>query len=263
MLKQSSIQKRLDHRSKGFLQDPFFVVPRSASLNRKAPGRSKSVGRTIANQRENVETRNNGAASIDLRLGTWFLVSRQTHIPVLEIEELSALELKLDRAIKEMQIEDRAKELRTRLLPNVRDSQIAHSHHVRFGEDFILHPRSFVLGVTLEWLRIPSNLAGYVTGRSSWGRRGLVIATATGVHPGFTGCLTLELSNLGDLPISIRPGMTIGQLFLHRALGKGGDKSIGRTSFACKRRPNLGHPKPDDIARVLSGAPPISTQTRE
>ncbi len=106
---------------------------------------------------------------------------------------------------------------------------------MRFGEDFILHPRSFVLGVTLEWLRMPSNFAGYVIGKSSWGRRGLIIATATGVHPGFTGCLTLELSNIGDLPIAIRPGMTIAQLFVHSAIGIRGDKSIDKTAFACKR----------------------------
>jgi dCTP deaminase len=45
--------------------------------------------------------------------------------------------------------------------------------------------------VTLEWIRLPKNLAAYVTGKSSWGRRGLIPATATGVHPGFKGCLTL------------------------------------------------------------------------
>src|SRR6185503_2887884 len=140
------------------------------------------------------------------------------------------------------------------IIAETRDEKLARRYHVRFGEDFILHPRSFVLGVTLEWLRLPSNLGGYVTGRSSWGRRGLVIATATGVHPGFTGCLTLELANLGDIPIAIRPGMTIGQLFVHTVEADTDDNSVDQSSFTCKRAPRLGHPQSDKVARKLSRA---------
>jgi dCTP deaminase len=147
-------------------------------------------------------------------------------------------------------------DLEAALLPKVRDTQIAQSVHVRFGQDFILHPRSFVLGVTLEWFRLPSDLGGYVTGRSSWGRRGLVIATATGIHPGFTGCLTLELANLGDLPIAIRPGMRIGQLFLHDIHRAEMTTAVDQSSFACKRRPRLGHPQPDEIAALLADVEP-------
>lgn len=242
MLKQSALRDRLNPKRKGFGNDPFIVVPCPPQLSaRTAPPHLGEYELT-------------GAASIDLRLGTWFLVSRQTHVAVLEIEKLSALELRLEKAALALKLTDQLKELKKRLLPRTTDSQIAQRHHVRFGEDFILHPRSFVLGVTLEWLRMPSNLAGYVIGKSSWGRRGLIIATATGVHPGFTGCLTLELSNIGDLPIAIRPGMTIAQLFVHTAIGKRGDKSIDKTAFACKRRPNLGRPKPDRIAELLAGA---------
>lgn len=91
----------------------------------------------------------------------------------------------------------------------------------------------------------------YLTGRSSWGRRGLTIATATGVHPGFTGCLTLELANLGDIPIAIRPGMTIGQLFLHNVECDASDLSVDQSGFVCKRAPRLGHPKIDHIAKAL------------
>lgn len=52
-------------------------------------------------------------------------------------------------------------------------------------------------------------------GRSSWGREGLVIATATGVHPGYSGILTLELTNLGEIPLRLYPGIAIAQLFVH------------------------------------------------
>jgi dCTP deaminase len=125
-------------------------------------------------------------------------------------------------------------------------------HHVRFGDDFVLHPRSFALASTIEWLRIPTDLAGYVTGRSSLGRRGLIIATAVGVHPGFTGCLTLELSNLGDVPIIIRPGMTVAQLFLHAVEGATESESVDRSAFYCKRRPVLGELVQDDVALAIA-----------
>jgi dCTP deaminase len=54
-----------------------------------------------------------------------------------------------------------------------------------------------------------------VTGKSNIGRRGLVIETAPGVHPHFNGCLTLEMANLGEIPLEISPGMKICQLFVH------------------------------------------------
>ena len=64
----------------------------------------------------------------------------------------------------------------------------------------------------------------YVIGRSTLGRIGLVVATAIGIHPGFQGCLTLELANIGEVPIKMRPGMRIAQLFLHAADGSKVDK---------------------------------------
>src|SRR3954467_386484 len=60
---------------------------------------------------------------------------------------------------------------------------------VPFGKRFYLHPGKFALGMTLEWLRMPKCLTGSVVGKSSWGRRGLVIETAPCVHPGYLGCL--------------------------------------------------------------------------
>jgi dCTP deaminase len=117
-------------------------------------------------------------------------------------------------------------------------------HFVAFGEKFVLHPGSFVLGVTLEWLRLPPALSGYVTGKSSLGRHGLVIETAAGIHPNFSGCLTLELANVGEVPIEISPGMQICQIFLHR-LKKAGPAETGAMSG--QRKPSLPTPKVDPV----------------
>jgi dCTP deaminase len=88
-------------------------------------------------------------------------------------------------------------------------------YHVDLGDEFVLHPGQFILGLTLEWIYLPKKLGCYVIGRSSWGRQGLIIATATGVHPGFKGNLVLELFNAGEIPIHLHPGVKIAQLFIH------------------------------------------------
>ena len=85
------------------------------------------------------------------------------------------------------------------------------------GEPFVLHPGEFVLGQTLEWVRIPDDLVARLEGKSSLGRLGLVIHSTAGfVDPGFEGNLTLELSNLANLPITIYHGMPIGQISFMR-----------------------------------------------
>jgi len=78
---------------------------------------------------------------------------------------------------------------------------------------FFLHPGEFVLASTLEYFKLPDDLAGRIEGRSSWGRQGLLVhATAGFVDPGFAGVLTFELSNAGRLPIKLTPGSRIGQI---------------------------------------------------
>jgi len=167
-----------------------------------------------------------GGASIDLRLGTWFVSPRPRTTALLDIFKQSA--------------------------PAYVEEQLTKTSYVPFGSSFILHPRSFVLAVTLEWLRLPKTLAGYVVGKSSWGRRGLIIATATGVHPSFTGCLTLELANVGEIPIAVYPGMAIGQIFLHRV--EAPSEKTDQSQFVGFGRPVLGRLEPDEIARLLKGA---------
>lgn len=95
--------------------------------------------------------------------------------------------------------------------------------YVPFGSHLVIHPHQFVLAQTLEYIRLPSDLMAYVVGRSTWGRLGLIVATAVGIHPGFAGSLTLELRNLGETPLTLHPGQTIGQLFFHQVVGGDGN----------------------------------------
>jgi dCTP deaminase len=87
--------------------------------------------------------------------------------------------------------------------------------YVPLGDAVTIHPHQLILALTLEYIRLPSDLMAYVVGRSSFGRLGLIIATAIGVHPYFFGPLTLELRNLGEVPVRLYPGQTIAQLFFH------------------------------------------------
>jgi dCTP deaminase len=164
-----------------------------------------------------------GSASIDLRLGTWFISTRLSRHSLMDVYKN----------------EDDC--------PT--EANITEKHYVPFGRKFILHPRSFVLAATLEWIRVPPRYAGYVTGKSSWGRRGLVIETAPGVHPGFTGCLTLELANVGEIPIALMPGTRICQLFLHKI--ESVDFRIDQSAFNLRRQPRLGNVKLDEFAKRL------------
>lgn len=103
---------------------------------------------------------------------------------------------------------------------------------------FILHPGEFVLGSTLEVVRLGDDIVARLEGKSSLGRLGLLIHSTAGfVDPGFEGHLTLELSNVATLPIAIYPGMKIGQLSFYELTtsaenpygsGKAGSKYQGQ-----------------------------------
>jgi dCTP deaminase len=81
------------------------------------------------------------------------------------------------------------------------------------GEAFMLHPGEFALGSTLERVAVPNDLVARVEGKSSLGRLGLVIHSTAGfIDAGFDGHVTLELANLANLPITLYPGMKIGQI---------------------------------------------------
>ena len=98
---------------------------------------------------------------------------------------------------------------------DVREEQEDLTELVEITEDraFILHPGEFVLGSTLERIRLPDDLVARLDGKSSLGRLGLLIHSTAGfVDPGWNGHVTLELSNVANLPVTIYPGMKIGQI---------------------------------------------------
>ncbi len=84
---------------------------------------------------------------------------------------------------------------------------------VGMDEPMFLHPHEFVLGSTVERVRIPNDIVGRLEGRSSLGRLGVVIHSTAGfIDASFEGHVTLEISNLANLPIALYPGMRIGQI---------------------------------------------------
>jgi dCTP deaminase len=120
-------------------------------------------------------------SSIDLRVGNQFRVFANSRYPYIDVKQ---------------PMEDL-----TELVSTVGE------------EPFILHPGEFVLGTTVERVEIPSDLVARIEGKSSLGRLGLLIHSTAGfVDPGFKGHLTLELSNVANLPITLYPGMKIGQI---------------------------------------------------
>jgi dCTP deaminase len=161
-----------------------------------------------------------GEASVNLRLGRWFVTMRlSSETAVSTIYEADSNASKLSK-----------------------------QYFVPFGGNFVLHPNRFVLASTLEWIRLPSTYAAFVVGKSSLGRRGIIIETAAGVHPGFSGCLTLEIANVGEIPVKLVAGMMIGQLFVQ---GVEGDASSTQSSLAGQRKPRLGQIREDPILKKL------------
>ena len=108
------------------------------------------------------------------------------------------------------------------------------------GDAFILHPGEFVLGSTLERVAIPDDLVGRIEGKSSLGRLGLLIHTTAGfVDAGWDGHLTLELSNVANLPITLYPGMKIGQISFIQ-MTTPADVPYGSSSIGSKYRGQRG-----------------------
>ncbi|HPU77753.1 MAG: dCTP deaminase [Synergistaceae bacterium] len=128
-----------------------------------------------------------GRASLDVRLGLEFVLFRRGYIPSLDAgRSRHPIADYYDRA------------------------------RLEYGDVFVLHPGQFALSSTLEFFKLPSDVMAYVIGRSSWGRLGLVIATATFVDPNFRGSITLELVNEGEVPLVLYPGTRVAQLVFHR-----------------------------------------------
>lgn len=102
------------------------------------------------------------------------------------------------------------------------------------AEPFILHPGEFVLGSTFEQVRLPEDVAARLEGKSSLGRLGLLTHSTAGfIDPGFSGHVTLELSNVATLPIKLWPGMKIGQLCFFR-LSSAAEHPYGSSIYASR-----------------------------
>jgi dCTP deaminase len=181
----------------------------------------------ILNWKEQVKR---GSASVDLRLSCSFTIPKRSQLTNFD----PLLESKYKRkSVKAVNGNGRK--------PRSRQNDL----YVGIGDYLVLHPRQFVLGNTLEWIHLPCNYAAYVVGRSSWGREGLVIATATGVHPGYSGVLTLELTNLGEIPLKLYPGITIAQLFIHKVNTR--EKGVwDRSVFLGSTKAESGNPISDE-----------------
>ncbi|MBM3655903.1 MAG: dCTP deaminase [Actinobacteria bacterium] len=99
--------------------------------------------------------------------------------------------------------------------PSLEQSELTREVAVAPDDFFILHPGEFVLASTYEVITLPNDIAGRLEGKSSLGRLGLLTHSTAGfIDPGFTGHITLELSNVANLPVKLYPGMKIGQLCL-------------------------------------------------
>ena len=101
--------------------------------------------------------------------------------------------------------------------PAIEQAELTRLIDVPTDEAFVLHPGEFALASTYEVVSLPDDIAGRLEGKSSLGRLGLLTHSTAGfIDPGFSGHVTLELSNVATLPIKLWPGMKIGQLCLFR-----------------------------------------------
>lgn len=132
-------------------------------------------------------------ASVNVRLGNEFIIMKKQSFPLLDISDKDNILENIDRYQERIRID--------------------------YHKSFILHPNQLIIGCTLEYVSLPSTLMCYVIGKSSWGRMGLIIATATKVDPGFKGCITLEIINEGEVPVTLYPGIPIAQLVFHKTSG--------------------------------------------
>ena len=140
--------------------------------------------RIVVTSPRNDHMSNIHASSMDLRLGKYFKIYEHTKAPVLD-------------PIKSETFKDL-----TRLI-EITDP----------GDPFIVHPGDFVLGVTIEKIKLPDNIVARVEGRSSLGRLGIIVHSTAGfIDAGFEGTITLEITNINRIPIALYPGMRVCQL---------------------------------------------------
>ena len=174
------------------------------------------------------------ADSVDLRLGTHFLLPRTTQ--------------------------------QTYLCPYSKSSNAFHtSVYVPLGKYLVVPAHQTVLGSTLEFIKLPYNLCGQILTKSSVARTFIVIETAPWIHPEYRGCLTLEIANVSNTPVLLYPGRAIAQLVLLRVLKAKPRRKLESTYFGpiYPEAPKFRDPKEDlkeiGISKVwvIEGPKPI------
>lgn len=168
-----------------------------------------------------------GDASVDVRLGNQFIVFRAHRFGVFEPFGVTASN---PRRIQERQV-------------------------MRFGGKFVLHPGTLILGCTFEYVSMPGDLECQVEGRSSWARLGLQIATASSIEPGFKGVITLELSNVGTVPLTLMPGIRIAQLVFRKAEPPVQNPYSGDRKYKCAVGPEFSRLYEDDDWQIFQAKP--------
>jgi dCTP deaminase len=160
-------------------------------------------------------------SSVDVRVDRFFRVFRNSRYPFIDVKE------PMDDLTELVEIDD--------------------------SEPFILHPGEFVLGSTLERITLPDDLVARLEGKSSLGRLGLLIHSTAGfIDPGWDGHVTLELSNVANLPITIYVGMKIGQLSFVQ-LSEPAERPYGAAGIGSKYQGQAG-PTPSRYWRNFSDA---------
>jgi deoxycytidine triphosphate deaminase len=158
-------------------------------------------------------------SALDLRLGNRFIIFRRTSVAAFDP------------------------------IAEEGDPRIVQSYiELDWSEQLVLHPNEMVLGASLEYIALPGDLAAQVVSRSSYGRLGLLSATAVQVHPFFHGCLTLELVNLSTIPLCLSPGERVAQLVVTTS-GLADDPGIEKYSYATG--PEFSKVRDDHEAEVL------------
>jgi dCTP deaminase len=158
-------------------------------------------------------------SSVDVRVDRFFRVFRNSRYPFIDVKE------PMDDLTELVQVDD--------------------------SEPFILHPGEFVLGSTLERITLPDDLVARLEGKSSLGRLGLLIHSTAGfIDPGWDGHVTLELSNVANLPITIYVGMKIGQLSFVQ-LSEPAERPYGAAGIGSKYQGQAG-PTPSRYWRNFS-----------
>lgn len=147
----------------------------------------------------------------------------------------SSIDVRLDRYFRVF-----ANHRYTHIDPAVAQDDLTELLEADGDEPFILHPGEFVLGSTYEAVTLPDDVAARLEGKSSLGRLGLLTHSTAGfVDPGFSGHVTLELSNVATLPIKLWPGMKIGQLCFFQ-LSSPAEKPYGSAEYKSRYQGQRG-----------------------